>query len=80
MSALESESSVASIDDNSGMYRREFDLENEEHSPEDVNTIGEYSDFEACEDEPLADENWKRNFEWETGEERRQIEENTRRM
>ena len=62
------------------MYRREFDLEDEEHSPEDVNTIGECSKFKAYKDEPLTDKKWLRNYERETGEERRQIEENTRRM
>ena len=62
MSASESESSVASIDANCEMYRCEFHLEDEEHSPEDVNTIGKYSEFEAYKDEPLAGKNWLRNY------------------
>ena len=39
MSGYESESSATSKEDNSEMYKREFDLEDEEHSTEDDATL-----------------------------------------
>ncbi len=86
MSASDSESSTASKEDNSDMYRREFDLEDEEPSV-NVNAHGDdlgNGDFEYGQqpyaNEPLADEAWLENYERETEQERRQFEEYTQTM
>ena len=58
------------------MYRRELDLEDEEHSSA-VGTDHGDDDFdcgqEAYQNEPLADEAWLENYERETEEKRRHL-------
>ena len=79
MSASESESSATLKEDNSEMYNRECDLEDEEHSSEEAKTLG-YSNVEAYQDEPLADQDWLDNYARETEQDRLQQQENMRRM
>ena len=79
MSGSESESSATSKEDNSEMYKREFDLEDEEHSSEEANTL-DNNNVEAYQDEPLADEEWLNNYTRETEQNQIQQQENMRRM
>ena len=64
------------------MYKREFDLEDEElqeHSCVDFNTRGS-SKVEAYQDEPLADTEWLNNYRREAERNRTQQQENMRKM
>ena len=79
MSRSESESSATSKEDNSVMYKREFDLEDEEHSSEEANTL-DNNNVEAYQDEPLADEEWLNNYTRETEQDQIQQQENMQRM
>ena len=79
MSGSESESSATSKEDNSEMYKHEFDLEDEEHSSEEANTL-DNNNVEAYQDEPLADEEWLNNYTRETEQDQIQQQENMRRM
>ena len=60
------------------MYKREFDLEDEEHSSEEANTLD--NNAEAYQDEPLADEEWLNNYTRKTEQDQIQQQENMRRM
>ena len=79
MSGSESESSATSKEDNSETYKHEFDLEDEEHSSEEANTL-DNNNVEAYQDEPLADEEWLNNYTRETEQDQIQQQENMRRM
>ena len=79
MSGSESESSATSKEDNSEMYKGEFDLEDEEHSSEEANTL-DNNNVEAYQDEPLADEEWLNNYTRETEQDQIQQQENMQRM
>ena len=79
MSGSKSESSATSKEDNSEMYKREFDLEHEEHSSQEANTL-DNNNVEAYQDEPLADEEWLNNYTRETEQDQIQQQENMQRM